>query len=101
MRRRLALIFALGVIGCLGCTPGNVHPTSWMHRRLFQGPTGPDVVQMRIAVIECPLAQSECAYINGELWQLADESLIEEDRRQAMNESGLRIGKLGAQPPAQ
>jgi hypothetical protein len=102
MRRRLALILALGMTWAVGCAPGEaVRSTSWLpHRRIFQGPTGPDVVQMRIAILECPPGESEWRYLNGELWQLADESLIEEDRRRAMTDSGFRVGKVGTQPPA-
>jgi len=56
---------------------------------------------MRIAVIECRPGEKEWIYVNNDLWQLADESLIDEDRRHAMNESGFRVGKLGALPPAE
>ena len=99
--RRLALLLALGVTWVAGCAPGAaVRSTSWLpHRRPFQGPTGPDVVQMRIALLECPPGESEWRYLNGELWQLADESLIDLDRRDAMAESGFRVAKLGTQPP--
>jgi hypothetical protein len=102
MRRRLSLILALGVTWAAGCAPVDaVRSTSWLpHRRVFQGPTGPDVVQMRVAVLECTPGEAEWRYLNGELWQLADESLIEEDRRQAMTESGFRVAKVGTQPPA-
>jgi hypothetical protein len=102
MWRRLALILALGVAWVAGCTPvDKVQSTSWLpRRRVFQGPTGPDVVQVRIAVLECRPGEAEWKYVNGELWQLADESLIDEDRRQAMNQRGFRVGKIGTQPPA-
>jgi hypothetical protein len=103
MRRRLALMVALGVVWAVGCTPVETvqSTTSWLpRRRLFQGPSGPDVVQVRLALLECPPGQVEWRYVNGDLWQLADESLIDEDRRQAMNESGFRVGKVGTQPPA-
>jgi hypothetical protein len=102
MWRRLALILALGVAWAIGCAPVEaVRSTSWLqHRRIFQGPTGTDVVQMRVAILECPPGEAEWRYVNGDLWQLADESLIEEDRRQAMTESGFRVGKVGTQPPA-
>jgi hypothetical protein len=100
--RRLALILALGVLWATGCAPGAaVRSTSWLpHRLPFQGPTGPDVVQIRIALLECPPGESEWRYLNGDLWQLTDESLIPEDRRQAMAESGFRVGKVGTPPPA-
>jgi hypothetical protein len=103
MRRRLVLIIALGLMWTIGCAPTTeaVRSTSWLPgRRLFQGPAGPDVVEMRIAVLECTPGEAECNYINGDLWQMADESLIEEERRQAMNESGFRVAKVGTQPPA-
>jgi hypothetical protein len=102
MGRRLALILALGVAWAIGCAPGGaVRSTSWLsHRRIFQGPTGTDVVQMRIAILECTPGETEWRYVNNDLWQRTDESLIEEDRRQAMTESGFRVGKVGSQPPA-
>jgi hypothetical protein len=101
MRLRLALMAAWGVILALGCTPvEKVASTSWLPRRTFQGPTGPDVVQMRVAVLEVRPGEAEWKYVNGELWQLADESLIDEDRRDVMNEGGFRVGKVGTQPPA-
>jgi len=102
MRRRLALMVALGVVWAIGCTPvETVQSTSWLpRRRLFQGPTGPDVVHVRVALLECRPGETEWRYVNGDLWQLADESLIDEDRRHAMTESGFRVGKVGAPPPA-
>jgi hypothetical protein len=102
MRRRLALILALGVTWVAGCAPvETIRSTSWLpHRRVFTGPTGADVVQVRIALLECPPGGAEWQYLNGDLWEQADESLIEEDRRQAMTDSGFRVGKVGTQPPA-
>ncbi len=102
MWRRLALMTALGVVWAAGCTPADTVPsTSWLpHRRIFQGPTGPDVVRIRLALLECRPGEAEWAYVNRDLWQLADESLIDEDRRQAMNASGFRVGKVGTPPPA-
>jgi hypothetical protein len=102
MRRWLHLILALGVAWAVGCAPVEaVRSSSWLpHRRVFQGPTGTDVVQVRVAILECPPGEAEWRYVNGDLWQLADESLIEEDRRQVMTESGFRVGKVGTQPPA-
>jgi hypothetical protein len=92
---------ALGLALALGCTPvEKVTSTSWLPRRHpFQGPTGADVVQMRVALVEVRPGEAEWNYVNGGLWQLADESLVDEDRRDAMAESGFRVGKLGTQPP--
>jgi hypothetical protein len=102
MRRRLALMFAL----CLGCAAGCYPPetvrstTAWLpHLRPFQGPSGPDVVQMRVALIECPLGGADFRYINGELWSLADERAIDIEHQQIMKDSGFRVGQIGSQPP--
>jgi hypothetical protein len=101
MWRRLALMVALGWALALGCTPvQKVASTSWLPgRQPFQGPTGSDVVELRVALLQVRPGEAEWKYVNGELWQLADESLIDEDRRDAMGESGFRVGRLGTQPP--
>jgi len=93
---------ALGMVWAIGCTPmDKVSTTSWLPRRHpFQGPTGPDVVQMRVALLEVRPGEAEWKYVNDDLWQLADESLIDEDRRLVMDESGFRVAKVGTQPPA-
>src|SRR5438874_10295226 len=103
MRRRLALMMALGVVWAAGCAPVEAvrSSTSWLPRpRLFRGPAGPDVVQVRVALLECPPGEAEWRYLTGDLWQMADESFIDLDRRQAMTDSGFRAGKVGTQPPA-
>jgi hypothetical protein len=102
MRRRLALMIVFGVVSAFGCTPtGTVQSTAWLPRRhFFQGPSGPDVVHMRVALLESQPGESEWRYLTSELWQLADESLVDEDRRHAMTESGFRVGKVAAPPPA-
>jgi hypothetical protein len=102
MRRRLALVVALGVAWSLGCTPAKaVRSTSWLPgRHLFQGPSGPDVVEVRVALLECRPGEAPWRYLNGELWQLADETLIDLDRKKAMDDSGFRIARVGTQPPA-
>ena len=75
MRQRLMLVVALGVACALGCTPiDKVSSTSWLpHRHPFQGPTGPDVVEIRVALIEVRPGEAEWKYVNDDLWQLADE----------------------------
>jgi hypothetical protein len=102
MRRRLALMVALCLVSAVGCTPVEKVPsTSWLPRRHpFQGPTGPDVVQMRVALLECRPGEADWKYVNEELWQLADESLIDLDHKKVMDESGFRVGKIGTQPPS-
>ncbi len=102
MRRRLALMLAL-CLGCAaGCHPGGAaRSTAWLPRlRPFQGPAGADVVQMRVALVECPLGEPDFRYINGELWALADERAIDLEHQQVMKDSGFRVGQVGSQPPA-
>jgi hypothetical protein len=86
MWRRLALMVALGLALALGCTPvQKVASTSWLPgRQPFQGPTGADVVEMRVALLEVRPGEAEWKYVN---------------RRDAMAESGFRVGRLGTQPP--
>jgi hypothetical protein len=102
MRQRLPLVLVLCVLCAVGCTHvQTASSASWLSRRRpFQGPTGPDVVQMRVALLECRLGDDDWRYLNGDLWRLADESLIDLDRKKLMDESGFRVGKVGAQPPA-
>jgi hypothetical protein len=58
---------------------------------------GPDVVQMNVAVLEVPVGDP---YINEELWGLADEQQLAQDRKSAIHENGFRIGQIrGITPP--
>ncbi len=94
MRARLARILALGIVLAAGCVTEEKtsSTTSWLPRfRPFQGPVGPDVVQMEVAVIERPVGD---AYIDDELWQVADERVISPERKALMEEGGLRVGQV-------
>jgi hypothetical protein len=93
MRGRLALVLALWVGAAAGCTPvEKVSSTSWLPRLpSFQGPVGPDVVQMEVALLERPLGDP---YINKDLWQFADERVVGPDRKAVMEGSGFRIGQV-------
>jgi hypothetical protein len=84
---------------CLGCTtPGAARQSSLLDQlRPFQGPTGPDVVQMDVALIERPIGE---AYVNQELWELADEQVVESERRAVLEDNGLRVGQIGGMAPA-
>jgi hypothetical protein len=91
MRGRLPLVFALWTAVAAGCgTVDETRTTAWLpHFNPFQGPTGPDVIHMEVALLERPLGDR---YINGELWEQADERLIGPQRQALMEGSGFRIG---------
>jgi hypothetical protein len=62
--------------------------------RPFTGPTGEDVVQMEIVLLERPLGDP---YLNDELWSLVDENEIE--GRALLDANGFRAGQIGGAPP--
>jgi hypothetical protein len=63
----------------------------------FEGPTGPDIVQMDVALIERPLGDR---YLNQELWTQADEQGVNLERKTLLEANGFRIGQIGGLPPA-
>lgn len=99
MGARMALVLALLAVGLSGCTnPAVVQSTAWLDRlRGFSGPTGSDVVQMDVALIERPAGD---AYLNDGLWGDADELVVAPDRKRSMKENGFRIGQIGGITPA-
>src|SRR5262249_27208234 len=81
-----------------GCTSATTHTTSWWERlRPFQGPTGPDVVCMDVALIERPIGDP---YLNDELWTSADEQGGALERKAVLDENGLRVGLIGGITPS-
>src|SRR5262245_32692148 len=98
MRRGCAnCVGMLGLLAGLlaGCAaPPAVPTTSWLNP--FQGPTGDKVVQMDVAVLERPLGD---AYVNRELWDLADEQALPYERKAALQDNGFRVGQVGGMPP--
>jgi hypothetical protein len=59
---------------------------------LFQTPPGLDMVQLEVALLECPVGD---AYINNELWALADEQIIGPERKAVLEENGFRVAQVG------
>jgi len=99
MRQGTALL--IGLLSCLlaGCM--SVQPvrstSAWLDRFLHPaGPTGPDAVQMDVALLECPLGDR---YINRTLWMDADEQVIALENRAGLEDSGFRIGQIGGITP--
>lgn len=99
MRPRGVVIIGLLTTVLAGCASADpVHPSTWLDRlRTFQGPTGPDVVQMDVALLERPVGDG---YINQELWELADEQVVAPERRAVFEDNGLRVGQIGGLTPA-
>src|SRR5262245_22923639 len=98
MRQQRALVFGLLLSWLVGCAVAEpARPTSWLSRRRpFQGPTGPDVVQMQVALLECPVGDR---YLNDDLWALADEQQFL-SCKSLLEENGWRIGQIGGVTPA-
>jgi hypothetical protein len=98
MRHWQALLFGLWTCWLCGCTSGpTLRTNSWLDRFLQPaGPTGPDVVQMDVALLERPLGDP---YINRDLWMDADEQIVSLDSKAVVEDNGFRIGEIGGITP--
>jgi hypothetical protein len=98
MRLRWALLAGLMTVSLVGCLHQSPAPASawWSRLSPFRGPTGADVVQMDVAVLECPAGD---AYINQALWELADEQAVALEHKAVLNDNGFRVGELGGITP--
>jgi hypothetical protein len=82
--------------GCIASKPAESE--SWLKRfQTLQGPTGPDVVQMDVALIERQVGD---AYLNRDLWQVVDEQTLGPECKAALDDNGFRVGQVGGIPPA-
>ena len=98
MRDGCALWPGLLVALAAGCAAAPGPATTWLERlRPFQGPTGPDVVQLEVALIEQPVGDP---YLMRELWSSADEQVVAVERRAVLEENGIRVGQIGGITPA-
>jgi hypothetical protein len=99
MRLRRNLCVAL--FGCLltGCASGvAVQSSAFLEAlRPSHGPTGPDIVDIEVALIEGPVGDH---YLNGELWTLADDQVVAVERQGLLEDNGFRVGQVGGIPPA-
>jgi hypothetical protein len=97
MRHWLGLLPALLAGLFIGCTAtDSARPKSWLST--FHGPTGPDVVQLEWALVEKPVGDR---YLNMDLWALANEQVVPLERRDVLEEGGLRIAQFGGLLPAE
>jgi hypothetical protein len=98
MGRRVAGVLALFAGAVVGCFTGQSERSlSRLGPARLGGPAGADVVQIDVAVVERPLGDR---YVNGELWQLADEQGVTLERKAVLEENGFRVGQVGGVPPA-
>ncbi len=97
LRGTLLLGLLVGLLGgCISEQP--LRSTSWIERlRGTSGPTGPDVVQMEVDLIERPMNDP---YLNYGLWKLADEQMVDLDRKAVLQDNGFQVGLIsGLMPP--
>ena len=94
-----SLFLVLASCVMTGCATNPSRPSqSWYERTsLLQGPTGSDVVQIDMALLEQPVGDR---YLNEDLWFLADEQFMPLDRKRTLADNGLRVGQIsGITPP--
>lgn len=100
MRQRRALLIGLLTGLLVGCATDETERSAPLLSRLrpFQGPTGPDVVHMQVALVECPVGDR---YINEDMWSLADEQqAVDLERKAVLEDNGWRVGQVGGITPA-
>src|SRR5947199_266853 len=98
MGRRVAGVLALLAGALAACVAGQPERSlSRLGPAGLGGPAGADVVQIDVALVERPPGDR---YVNGELWQLADEQGVTLERKAVLEENGFRVGQVGGLPPA-
>jgi hypothetical protein len=102
MRHCQAMVLVVLAGSLVGCVTGKPEQTTALFnpRQAFQGPTGDDVVQLLVALVERPAGDRA---LNQELWTLADEQSITLENKpetgQLLEKNGLRMGQFGSAPP--
>lgn len=93
MRQGCVLLMGLFFGGCVLEGP----TTGWLARpRVFQGPTGSDVIQLDVAILEGPVGNDA---FNRDLWRMTDEQAIAPETQTVLEENGLRVGQIGGIAP--
>jgi len=93
MRHGCVVFLGLFFGGCVleGPTTG-----LWNRMHPFQGPTGSDVIQLDVAILEGPIAD---ATLNQTLWKLADELELAPEVQSLVVKNGFRVGQIGGIAP--
>jgi hypothetical protein len=99
MRQGRALFWGLLTALVVGCaTDAPSRPSTWFERfRSAGGPTGPDVVQIDMALVERPLGDPA---LNEDLWSHADEQTVALERKAVLEDNGFRVGQMGGLAPS-
>jgi hypothetical protein len=100
VRRGWPLAVGLLLSLLAGCaTEQAVTSTSWLGRlQPFHGPTGSDVVQLEVAVIERPIDDT---FLKSDLWLKIDEQAVTLERKAVLEENGFRVGQFSGITPSQ
>jgi hypothetical protein len=97
MRQRQGLLPGLLAVLLCGCVSQDGLKTAWLERfHQMQGPTGPDVIQMDVALLECP-AGDGC--LDRDLWPQIDEQVLALEQKNVLEDNGFRIGQIGGITP--
>jgi hypothetical protein len=100
MCRGRALVLGLLTVWLAGCTTSQpVRNTAWLHRFWPNGgggPSGPDVIQMQVALLERPVGDR---YLNQDFWDVVDEQVVALERKAVLEDNGFRIGQVGGLTP--
>jgi hypothetical protein len=100
MRPGRLLCLTLAVFALSGCATDK--PISSLSlfgkgRPLAAAISGPDVIQLQLALLERPI---EDRFLKSELWQLADEQILPLERKAYIEEAGFRVGLVNGLNPS-
>jgi hypothetical protein len=106
MRHWQAVVLALLAAPLTGCLTPPAEPDGPRPGAgaAFGGPTGPDIVQMDVALIERP---ADDPYLAEGVWQLADEQKLRRDgaidleHKGRLAQNGFRVGQISGAPPGE
>jgi hypothetical protein len=90
----LAVLVGWMLAGCH--VPEHVRTQSWWQRFRSASGLGADMVQMDVALIERPIGET---FIEKEIWDYADEQIVELEHKAAVDDNGFRVGQIVGIPP--
>jgi hypothetical protein len=102
MRHWRALVpglLALLPVACAG-GPGGQPVSRWDAARPPTSPSA-ELVQLDVALLECPLQEEYLALLNHTLWRYTDEQAIALEDRAALEDNGFRAGLVIGLPPTE